>query len=401
MKNKVWRSLSSKIVIAVVIFLFWTSYALSHALGQSYLYLKIYDDAIDVRVEMTVKDLSDVLDLNLVTKQKRVKQEEVIPHIEQIKTYIAKNLKISDGETAFSLNFQNFDFLNTTFAQFLRLNYAVEGFQKLPKSLDISYDAILAEKPQHKNLVVIEENWKTGTFANESGVSLVFAEPGRPQTLDLSSGSIFRGFVGVVKLGMLHMLEGIDHVLFLAAFLLPAVLYRNKGRWQPVSKVSTALIYIVKGVTAFTVAHSITFWLGALQVVHMPSRLVESIIAASIGLVAVNIVYPIFRGQLWWAIFAFGIFHGFGFADVLAGLGVTSQHTVLSLFGFNLGIEVGQLVIIAVLLPLLYLIRNWKFYHRYALNAIAAGLGSISLYWFIERAFDINLQVLPTIQKLI
>ncbi|MEL6137150.1 MAG: HupE/UreJ family protein, partial [Cyanobacteria bacterium J06628_6] len=119
------------------------------------------------------------------------------------------------------------------------------------------------------------------------------------------------------------------------------------------------------------------------------------------GLAAVDIFIPIFKGRSWLIIFLFGLFHGFGFADVLAELGVTSQYALLSLFGFNLGVEIGQLAIIAVIFPLLYLVRKQFFYPRFVLQMGGFSLGAMSLYWFVERAFDVNLQVLPVIQGLL
>ncbi len=239
------------------------------------------------------------------------------------------------------------------------------------------------------------------TLGNASSALLIFDNAGDVRSLDLASGSLLQGFWGVVKLGVKHIVEGIDHVLFLVALLLPSVLRRKESSaWQPVDSFSTAFIYILKIVTAFTVAHSITLCLATLQIVSVPSRVVESIIAASIGLAALEIFYPIFKGRAWLIIFLFGLFHGFGFADVLGELGVTSQHTALSLFGFNLGVELGQIAIIAVVFPILYLVRTQRFYSSFVLKTGGLLLGAISLYWFIERAFDINIRFLPLLQGL-
>ncbi|MEO0756748.1 MAG: HupE/UreJ family protein [Cyanobacteria bacterium J06648_16] len=378
----------------------WGSGAIAHNTGQSYLYFQIAEDTVTARAEIPVLDLNEVADLGLPT-DKKIHGEDIKPSLDRIQDYVSKHLSIGCEPQTCEAVFQDYDFLNTTFSQFLQLNYVVEGFEQLPDALQVQYDVILPEKPQHTNLLLIEENWKTGTFGNESNALLVFNQPGQVQTLDISSGSLFQGFVGVVKLGIEHIVEGIDHVLFLVALLLPSVLRRQDDRWHPVGKFSTAFIYIIKIATAFTVAHSLTLGLATLGIVQVPSRLVESIIAASIGLVAVDIFIPIFKGRSWLIIFLFGLFHGFGFADVLAELGVTSQHALLSLFGFNLGVEIGQLAIIAVVFPLLYLVRKQFFYSRFVLQTGGLALGAMSLYWFVERAFDVNLQVLPVIQGLL
>ncbi|MBX2865472.1 MAG: HupE/UreJ family protein [Leptolyngbyaceae cyanobacterium MAG.088] len=349
---------------------------------------------------MPVKELNKVLELGF-SADKKVRMGDIEPHMEQIQTYVNEHLTLDCSPQVCDLAFQEHGFLNTTFAQFLTLDYVVEGFQDMPDTIDVTYDVILEQLPQHTNMVLVEENWMTGTFKNESTPLMIFKQPGQTQTLDLTSGSLWQGFSAVVYLGIIHIVEGIDHVLFLVALLLPSVLRRREdSMWQPVGKFSTAFVYIIKIATAFTIAHSITLCLATLQIVQVPSRIVESIIAASIGLAAVDIFYPIFRGRSWLIIFLFGLFHGFGFADVLAELGVTSRNAVLSLFGFNLGVELGQLMIIAVVFPGLYLLRKQRFYPSFVMKIGALLLGAMSLYWFIERAFDVNIRVLPMLQGL-
>ena len=373
----------------------------AHNLGQSYIYFQIRKDTISTRVEMPIKELAQVLDLDFPDDKKKVSMEAIAPYMEQIKAYVDKNTTLNCAPETCEMVFKDHRFLNTTFSQFLLLEYDLEGFQALPSTIDVAYDVILEQLPQHTNMVLIEENWKTGTFQNESSPLIIFRQPGQTETIDLSSGGLWQGFSAIVKLGILHILEGIDHVLFLVALLLPSVLRRKEdSKWQPVGKFSTSFIYIVKIATAFTIAHSITLCLATLQLVQVPSRMVESVIAASIGLAAVDIFYPIFRGRSWSIIFLFGLFHGFGFANVLAELGVTSQYALLSLFGFNLGVEIGQLAIIAVVFPVLYLLRNQKFYPGIVLKTGALLLGAMSLYWFIERAFSVNIRVLPVLQGL-
>lgn len=374
--------------------------AVAHGLGQSYIYFQIREDSISTRVELPIKELNDVLELGLSTDEK-VKSEDIEPHLETIKTYVDKNLALDCAPDACRQEFRDYGFLNTTFAQFLQLNYDLAGFQALPQSIDVAYDVILEQLPQHTNMLLVEENWRTGTFQNESEPLIIFTKPGQTQTLDLTAGGLWQGFLAIVQLGILHIVSGIDHVLFLVALLLPSVLRRQKDEpWQPVGKFSTACVYLIKIATAFTIAHSITLCLATLQIVQVPTRVVESVIAASIGLAALDIFYPVFRGRSWVIIFLFGLFHGFGFADILTKLGITNQHAALSLFGFNLGIEIGQLMIIAVIFPVLYFLRNQRFYPSVVMKTGALLLGAMSLYWFIERAFDINIRVLPVLQGL-
>ncbi|MEO0769437.1 MAG: HupE/UreJ family protein [Cyanobacteria bacterium J06649_4] len=375
--------------------------ASAHQTHQSYLFFQIGESEITARVELPMNDINDVLSLGLASG-KRITPAQMEPFIPQIEAYAAQHTQVACPPQTCELSFTGHEYFNEYQSQFVNLLYDLQEFEELPTELSVSFDPLLAEKPGNTNLLLIDENWKTGTFGDETNVLLVFDQPGQEKSLSLGSGSLLQGFWGVVKLGVEHILEGVDHVLFLVALLLPSVLRRkDSNHWQPVGSFSTAFVYILKVATAFTIAHSITLCLATLQIVQVPSRIVESVIAASIGLAAVEIFYPIFRGRAWLIIFLFGLFHGFGFADVLADLGVTSQYAALSLFGFNLGVELGQIAIIAVIFPLLYLFRRQRFYPKVVLRTGGLLLGLMSLYWFIERAFDVNLQVMPFFQGLV
>ena len=116
----------------------------------------------------------------------------------------------------------------------------------------------------------------------------------------------------------------------------------------------------------------------------------ESAIAASVVLAAVNNIYPLFRTRRPVAAFAFGLLHGFGFASVLGDLGLPQGALVTSLLGFNVGVEIGQLCIVAVFLPLAWLLRDTRFY-RLLLTGGSALIALLALVWFVERAFDMPL----------
>jgi len=374
--------------------------ALAHAKGQSYLYFQIGEETVTTHVAAPLQGLNEVLSLGLPT-DKRVERAEVEPVFDQVRTYVEQHMDVQCAPQNCALTFTGDTSLdNTSSGQFLQIYYDIEGYETLPEALQVSYDVILADKPEYTNLLLVDNNWKTGTFDEEANVVSTIRQAGDIKTLDLTSGSFLQGFLAIVVLGVEHILEGIDHVLFLVALLLPSVVRRESGRWKPVGKFSTSFVHILKIATAFTVAHSITLGLATLQIVDLPSRFVESIIAVSIGLAALDIFYPIFRRRIWLVIFVFGLFHGFGFASVLADLGVTSQHALLSLLAFNLGVELGQLAIIAVVFPVLYLLRKQFFYSKWVLKPGGLLLGVMSLYWLIERVFDVNIQVLPFVQGL-
>jgi hypothetical protein len=150
---------------------------------------------------------------------------------------------------------------------------------------------------------------------------------------------------------------------------------------------------VLRIVTAFTVAHSITLSLATLGLVSLPSRWVESAIAASVVLAALNNIWPLFQARRWSVAFVFGLVHGFGFASVLADLGLPQGVLAVALVGFNVGVELGQLAIVAVFLPLAFALRRSLFYRRGLLLGGSWLIALLAAVWFLERAF--NLRLLP------
>jgi hypothetical protein len=187
-----------------------------------------------------------------------------------------------------------------------------------------------------------------------------------------------------------HIWIGFDHILFLLSLLLPSVLRRQGDRWAAVDRATDAFKDVLKVVTAFTVAHSITLSLAVRGVINLPSRLVESVIAASVVAAAVNNLRPLVLERLWMVAFGFGLVHGFGFASVLADLGLPRDALALALVGFNVGVELGQLAIVAVFLPVAYALRRTAFYRRCVMLGGSLGITAVAGIWLIERAFNVK-----------
>ena len=195
--------------------------------------------------------------------------------------------------------------------------------------------------------------------------------------------------------GMHHILIGTDHVLFLICLVLPAVLLRATGRegegvWAPVPRAREAVLPLLDTVTLFTVAHSITLGLAGMGWVQLPSRVVEPGIALTIVLAAIDNLKPIFHGRRHLFTFLFGLVHGFGFASVLAELNLPTSGFVWALLEFNLGVELGQLLVlvpaVAVLLPL----RHWKGYPSRFMPAVSVAALVVAAGWWFERVFDLG-----------
>jgi hypothetical protein len=196
-------------------------------------------------------------------------------------------------------------------------------------------------------------------------------------------------FFTLVKEGVRHIFEGVDHICFLLALLLCAVWKRTPTGWRPMDNFKEAFLAVLKVVTAFTVAHSLTLALAAARLVVIPSALVESSIAVSVVLAALNNVRPIWSDRAWPIAFAFGLIHGLGFASVFGEIAPTAGSILRTLLGFNLGVELGQLCMVLIVIPAAFAFRASAFYRWFAVRLGSIAIGLVGTIWFIERAFDV------------
>jgi len=265
--------------------------------------------------------------------------------------------------------------------------YAVLQFSMhcptLLTGLNLRYGLFFDVDPLHRGLLQVTHQSRTQT---------AMFSPEQPTVqLDLTTTSSWREFLEFSREGVWHIWIGYDHILFLISLLLPAVLWWRAGQWQAVESFSQVFREVLSIVKAFTLAHSITLSVATLEMVTLPSRWVESIIAGSVALAALHNLFPVIQIRRWIVGFVFGLVHGFGFASVLADLALPATSMFVALAGFNIGVEVGQLCIVSAFLPLAYAIR-----HSWTYRCLAVQLGSICIaglasMWFIERSF--NLQV--------
>jgi tetratricopeptide (TPR) repeat protein len=250
------------------------------------------------------------------------------------------------------------------------------------EALTFEYLLFFDVDPLHRGLLRLEhqDRTHTGIFTPQRPVQQIRLVEVRP----------WHQFLEYVIEGVWHIWIGFDHILFLIALLLPAVLRRRGHHWEPVTHVRDAWVSVLKTVTAFTIAHSLTLGAAALDMITPPPRFVESIIALSVMVAALNNLYPIIPAQrMVMLTFGFGLIHGFGFASVLQELGLPREALVRSLLGFNVGVEIGQMAIIGIALPCAYALRRQWVYVRVALTCGSMAIVGIAALWFVERAFDL------------
>jgi hypothetical protein len=260
-------------------------------------------------------------------------------------------------------------------------HYAVLRFRAdctlRPVQLAVRYRLLFEVDPTHRGLleVIAYGHEQAGVLSRDACIASVnLASPGRWQQ--------FRDFLTE---GVWHIWKGYDHILFLLTLLFPAVVQRTGGSWEARESLRDACLEVLKVVTAFTLAHSLTLSLAVLGIVHLPARLVESAIAVTVLLGALNNLKAVIVSRRWAVAFAFGLVHGFGFASVLADLGLKGTNLVLALVGFNCGVEAGQMAIVLAVLPAAFLLRHTRLYRHAFMPAGSLATGVAATCWLVAR----------------
>ena len=351
--------------------------ATSHQVGgDSYLHINITDDRIQAQWGIALFSFSNVLALDNNTDGK-IAPEEAQEHLGMMADYALARLKLATADGACTLH---------PGAHEVAGRYAIIRFTprcaKPWQSLSLEYRLFFDIDPLHRGLLRLEHQGRTYTG--------IFIPSRHAQTFQFAVARPWQPFVEYVIEGIWHIWIGFDHILFLVALLLPAVLQRRGRQWEPVGNFRAALASVLKIVTAFTLAHSLTLGAAALDVITPPARLIESVIAISVVVAAMNNLFRIISPRhLVGLTFAFGLIHGFGFASVLQELGLPHEALLLSLLGFNLGVELGQMAIVGMALPLAYALRHQWLYRHVVLPFGSVVIAGMALLWFGERAFDL------------
>lgn len=357
--------------------------ALAHKPSDSYLTLRVGETGIHGQWDIALRDLDYAIGLD-DDQDGTITWRELRTHHTDIASYALARLALSaDAQACPTHAVEHLvdDHSDGAYAV-LRFTAACPG----PVSvLTAGYRLFFDVDPQHRGLLRLEHGGETRTA--------IFSAAAPLQRIEVAEAKPVRQFVDYTKHGVWHIWVGFDHLLFLISLLLPAVLIRVDRSWTGAERFRDAFRDVVKVVTAFTIAHSITLSLAALDVVQLPSRWIESAIAASVILAALNNLVVMAGASRWLFAFAFGLIHGFGFASVLADLGLPKDALLLALVAFNVGVELGQLAVVAVFLPLAWALRNQWIYRQGILAGGSLLVIALAGVWLIERAFDLKLVV--------
>ncbi len=383
----------------------------AHKPSDSYLTMRVVDDQVRGQWDIALRDLDYAIGLD-DDGDGAITWGEVRAHADVLSAYAFDHLALhrAGGRCVPALDRLMIDQHGDGAYAVLRFTAPACGGATVDDAdaeLGLDYRLFFDLDPLHRGLVQVSFERPTeirtatgyeaarGTLASllahPAGVTIVSPEhpeahfaprmPGRAMTV-----------AAFARNGVWHIWTGFDHLLFLASLLLPAVARRERGVWRSAVGFRAALTHTVQVVTAFTVAHSLTLSIAALGIVPVPSRLVETLIAVSVAIAALNNLVPIFPPRRTWQVaLAFGLVHGFGFASVLGDLALPRAELLWALVSFNVGVELGQLAVVVVLLPVVFAMRETPVFRWGVMTAGSAAVLLLALAWAGERAFNLSL----------
>jgi len=352
----------------------------AHKPSDSYLQLKIDDRRIGGEWDIALRDLEYAIGID-ANGDGAITWGEVRAQRDAITAYAMRGLKIQTSSEPCNISVSDLQIADHSDGAYaaLILNGVCET---APKIIKVDYDLLFDLDPTHHGLLNLDFGGTQTAIFRPDLRHIEFRENG---------GAAWSTFLQYLHEGLWHVWTGYDHMLFLGGLMLPAVLRRTRQGWLPAPKLGPALLDTFRIATAFTIAHALTLSLAAMGVISLPSRLVESLVAATVVFAGINNLFPMAYRGLWQLAFFFGLIHGAAIASALLELGLPSGQRVLALLAFNLGVEAAQLTIVGVVLPISFIFRYSPLYRRAVVILGSMVITGIGLIWLIQRALAIHL----------
>lgn len=355
--------------------------AWAHKPSDSYLKIKQEDAQLSVQWDIAIKDLEHLIGLDS-DQNGEITWGELKEKRSGIFAHALSRLKLLRGNEEIELRIVDLRVSQHSDGGYAALMLQADSPQDAG-DFGVEYDLLFDVDPTHRGLVLFSDGTSTSTH--------VLAPDSRTVNLSDQQSGLWHAFVDYTREGVWHIWIGFDHILFLLSLLLPAVLVQKEKSWRPVEDFRAACMAVLKIVTVFTVAHSITLWLAVMEYVTLPSQMVEATIAISIVVTALNNLYPVLPLSGWAIAFMFGLVHGFGFANVLLDLGLSNVAMAVALLGFNVGVELGQIAIVLVFFPIVYLLRGTWIYKWLFLRGGSLLIALLAGVWTYERLFNVEI----------
>ncbi|HEX4871090.1 MAG TPA: HupE/UreJ family protein [Nevskiaceae bacterium] len=354
----------------------------AHQPSDSYLRLQIEAPGaagVSGRWDIALRDLDAALVLD-ADGDGQLRWGELAPREAEVLAYAGERLRLAWGEQPCALRWQPLQIVELGSGAHAALAFDGDCPPPPGLALVLRYGLLFDLDPSHRGLLQLAwgERQQTAVFSPERREQRFDGRPPEPL-------AVFAQYFGE---GVRHIALGLDHLLFLAGLLLPAVLARRDGRWVAAPSARHALIEVAGIVTAFTLAHALSLSLAALGGLSLPARWVEAAVAATVVFAALNTLLPLVRGRLWALAFGFGLIHGAGYAGVLGDLGLSGGLLALALLAFNLGVEGMQLLVALVWVPLAFALRRQPLYQWGVVGGGSLLVTMIGVLWLLERLFQ-------------
>lgn len=366
---------------------FYAPLADAHAGRENYVWVNIEKDHVSGRFEINRKDLEEKLGIDLKATGADT-LAGVIASAPEVQAYLRENFSLSFNGEEKRLQFLESSLFNER-GKFIQYHYRVEGVPEndlvsIRNTIFLSKE-FLQKDPLHRGLVLVDHNEYRGLDFGNENTALVFGPHLQQAELNVADPPAILIWKDFFYQGLLHIWIGLDHMLFLFVLLLTAVLLPCGREWEPVPRVGDAFFNTLKIITVFTISHSITLALAVLGLVSVPAAPIEAIIALSIIVVALNNVFRFFTLHTWLLIFIFGLAHGLGFASALGDLQFRNVDIKKILIMFNVGVEIGQVCVIVLVLPILFYFRKYRAYRYIVMPALSWFAVVLSSYWLGSR----------------
>ena len=356
--------------------------AQAHSSSNSYITISKFNEAAVLRADINLRDIDLVFDLDQ-NKDGKVSWGETLAKTAELKLWLEQGIQLSTLNQKCALAQMNIKASDHADGTYLSVEWTVACLDVAEDELlglTLRYDLMFDQDNLHRALVKIDlPNFQSSAILS----------PDRPEfTLTKATGSGLKVLERYLLEGVWHIWIGIDHVLFLLSLLILAFLEPSRKsviQWPAVQNVKTAVLDILAVVTAFTLAHSITLGLTIFKWLEPSADLIEPAIALSVVAAALNNLLGWAALRRWQLAFAFGLVHGFGFANVLVDLGLPSDQLAIALGGFNLGVELGQIAIVLVFLPLAWWLRNTLFYRWVVVVGGSLTIAVLGIIWTLQR----------------
>ncbi len=374
-----WPCVLLLIAIAIAIA---SGSAQAHSSSNSYITVSRFNEAAVLRADINLRDIDLVFDLDQ-NKDGKVSWGETLAKTAELKAWLEQGIQLSTTGQKCAQAQMNIKASDHADGTYLSVEWTVACLDVAGDELSglaLHYDLMFDQDNLHRALVKIDlPNFQSSAILS----------PDRPEfTLTKATGSGLKVLERYLLEGVWHIWIGIDHVLFLLSLLILAFLEPSRKsviQWPAVQNVKTAVLDILAVVTAFTLAHSITLGLTIFKWLEPSADLIEPAIALSVVAAALNNLLGWAALRRWQLAFAFGLVHGFGFANVLVDLGLPSDQLAIALGGFNLGVELGQIAIVLAFLPLAWWLRNTLFYRWVVVVGGSLTIAILGIIWTVQR----------------